>query len=617
MRGRAADLRALLALAAACALALCAGAARLYGTEAGHKLLPAQKARDCTDNSDEVCSLPGLNGPPHVRMRAGYITVSEVSDRRLWYLVADREQPAPEPEPEAAQAEPVVGKGSGGAAGGVEDDEAASPVLLWLTGGPGCSSLDAFIYEHGPFKFSFASERWQQGQEQARGGDKQREVVIEPNPFSWTKLATVIYVDSPAGAGMSYSGRPDVDYHTNDQYTIADLVTFLQGLTERYPELATAPFHIAGESYAGVYVPLLADALVTANRQREAAGRPPLVQLQGYAVGNPVTDDVLDGNGQMTFAAAMGYVDPPTWAAMREACDDMFWNATQGSECYELQGVVKDELWDLNWYDVLDTCTHVHDPASAATAGAAGGARGGRRNAADLARRFHWPFTARLGGGGPDLGLLGAMDQQAGEQQQQQQRQQAGGLEAAGLEAGRHGGRRLWGPWLRHVAPCMDRRLALDWLNRAEVRAALHAAPLSVLPDWQPCSDVLYYAMDTADLVPTHVRLAGREGLRVLVYSGDHDMVVPHTGTTAWLYGRASGGGGGRLGRPDGPLRPWTYKGQVAGWTASWPGPEGPAGAGVRGLRYASVKGAGHMVPQSRPAEALALLRAHLYGLEL
>ena len=47
-------------------------------------------------------------------------------------------------------------------------------------------------------------------------------------------------------------------------------------------------------------------------------------------MGNPVTDDVLDGNGQMTFAAAMGYVDPPTWAAMREACADMFWNATQG-----------------------------------------------------------------------------------------------------------------------------------------------------------------------------------------------------------------------------------------------------------------------------------------------
>ena len=37
---------------------------------------------------------------------------------------------------------------------GVERD----PVVLWLTGGPGCSSLDALIYEHGPFKFSYRGD---------------------------------------------------------------------------------------------------------------------------------------------------------------------------------------------------------------------------------------------------------------------------------------------------------------------------------------------------------------------------------------------------------------------------------------------------------------------------
>lgn len=46
------------------------------------------------------------------------------------------------------------------------------------------------------------------------------------------------------------------------------------------------------------------------------------------------------------------------------------------------------------------------------------------------------------------------------------------------------------------------------------MRSALHAAPLAALPDWQPCSDVLYYAMDTADLVPLHVRMAVEEGER-------------------------------------------------------------------------------------------------------
>jgi serine carboxypeptidase-like clade 1 len=105
--------------------------------------------------------------PIDVRLRS-YITVSDVSDRQLFYLVADREHSDSD---------------------GPRNDLGKHPVLLWLTGGPGCSSLDAWTYEHGLFLFNRSS-----------GG----KITLSPNPSSWTKAATVIYVDSPAGAGMSY-----------------------------------------------------------------------------------------------------------------------------------------------------------------------------------------------------------------------------------------------------------------------------------------------------------------------------------------------------------------------------------------------------------------------------
>ncbi|KXZ47837.1 hypothetical protein GPECTOR_32g449 [Gonium pectorale] len=557
-----------LATVALVTLAICStsGASRSFGTlrvasdqqaAQQQELRPASAgggiADGCGSGPDEICSLPGLAGNLHLRMRSGYITVSEVSDRRLWYLVADREAGAAAKPEEAEEEEGEEGEG---VSRKHHDGDGPSPVILYAD-----------------------VERDGDGGA-AAAGSRPRDVVLKPNPFSWTKLATVIYVDSPAGAGMSYSGRPDVDYHTNDEYTIADLVTFLGGLTDRYPELATAPFYIAGESYGGVFVPLLAAELLRVNEQRGKDGKQPLVNITGYSVGNPVTDDTVDGNAQMQFAADMGYVDPPTWRHIRKACDDMFWNATPGTECYDSQGVVKDELWDLNWYDVLDTCVRVDYRSPASTANGVNDQPTTAKPS--LASRFFWPFTARRGS---------PADAPGG----------AGPEAEAGLEAGRRGGRRLWGPWLRHVAPCLDRRVALDWLNREEVRSALHAAPVSQL-GWQPCSDVLYYRLDTAELVPLHEGLV-RDGLRALVYSGDHDMVVPHTGTRAWLYDKA------RLGRADGPLRPWNYKGQVAGWTARF-------SAGT-GLRYATIKGAGHMVPQSKPREMLHLLRAFLNDEEL
>eukprot|EP00798_Chlamydomonas_sp_ICE-L_P013839 gene13839-19760_t len=148
-------------------------------------------------------------------------------------------------------------------------------------------------------------------------------------------------------------------------------------------------------------------------------------------------------------------------------------------------------------------------------------------------------------------------------------------------------------PMLKHTVPCGDRRISLDWMNRGDVREAIHAAPLRTVPSWQPCSDVLHYTVGKVAMREVHRELLQR-GLRVLVYSGDHDFVIPYIGTRSWVYG---------LGLPvDQPYAAWMVEGQVAGFVATFEG----------GLTFATVKGAGHMVPQTNPREALDLISRFL-----
>ncbi|KAL7228133.1 hypothetical protein ACSBR2_006952 [Camellia fascicularis] len=122
------------------------------------------------------------------------------------------------------------------------------PVVLWLNGEPGCSSFDGFVYEHGPFNYE--------------AGKQHGELpILHLNPYSWSKVSNIIYLDSPAGVGSSYSENMTF-YSTGDLQTASETNIFLLKWFNLFPEFLSNPFYSAGESYGGIYVPTLASEIV-------------------------------------------------------------------------------------------------------------------------------------------------------------------------------------------------------------------------------------------------------------------------------------------------------------------------------------------------------------------
>lgn len=93
-------------------------------------------------------------------------------------------------------------------------------------------------------------------------------------------VANVIFLESPAGVGFSYSNTSSDYYNVGDKRTAIDSYAFLVNWLERFPEYKTRDFFITGESYAGHYVPQLAHTIVSKNKRTKET----VINLKGIAV---------------------------------------------------------------------------------------------------------------------------------------------------------------------------------------------------------------------------------------------------------------------------------------------------------------------------------------------
>jgi len=126
------------------------------------------------------------------------------------------------------------------------------PVIVWFNGGPGCSSMLGWATEHGPYIM--------------KDGEKTFSKTL--NPWSWNTNANVLYIESPVGVGYSYldagyNPKPEL----NDKQTAVDAWKAIKEWQVRFPEYKTSDMFIAGESYAGIYVPYLAFENINANKE--------------------------------------------------------------------------------------------------------------------------------------------------------------------------------------------------------------------------------------------------------------------------------------------------------------------------------------------------------------
>ena len=148
-------------------------------------------------------------------------------------------------------------------------------LIIWFNGGPGCSSFDGAMMEVGAWRMD------------GKGG-----LVWVKDGASWNEYADILFLDQPVGTGFSYVNTNS--YTTSLPQAADEVVYFLQQFVQVFPEYSRdvdlrfgsqgsgVDVYLAGESFAGQYIPYSANAIV------KSPNSP--VSLKGIAIGNGFID---------------------------------------------------------------------------------------------------------------------------------------------------------------------------------------------------------------------------------------------------------------------------------------------------------------------------------------
>ncbi|KAF8753519.1 serine carboxypeptidase [Rhizoctonia solani] len=215
----------------------------------GHQAFPSHQVR--VKRVKDFCD-------PTVRMYSGYLDVDYGAKHLFFYFFESRNDPD------------------------------SDPVLMWINGGPGCSSSLGLFMELGPCSIRGPLQSGSNG--------------TDWNPYSWNNKANLFFLDQPYVRYLhtNTEAKPFselvLDLVTQTVSTTEDAAKNVQAFVtiffETFSKFKGSPqreFHMSGESYGGRYLPVFASEIVDQNSRAEAGGFEP-INLKSVLIGNGLTD---------------------------------------------------------------------------------------------------------------------------------------------------------------------------------------------------------------------------------------------------------------------------------------------------------------------------------------
>lgn len=434
------------------------------------------------------------------------------------------------------------------------DDEL--PLIYWTNGGPGASSLFGLLTEIGPLMLSDESLKT----------DAYKETGIPTpiyNPYTWTRLGSILMIDQPAPVGFSYCNDDDAKNATShscggiawtDELTSLNAYTALQTFYKtKFPCLAKKELYLTGESYGGIYIPTLARRIVEGNGKEDNSTIP--LDLKGFAVGDGclgTETSMCGGLGSVGFVdywhlwfmAGHHQIPLSDFRLVMKACahsDKPGFLTTPNSKndelCRAAVAKVKKEVGGFFEYALYDECTYENG--------------------------LKWKRT---------LGLLDTMSTSSSSSKDNSF--VGGALNDYPCGAG----------------PVLEAYLKLGPV----VFDAFHVR--STFFEVDNAEGDFDYTPTEPDLQPFYKEMNGK--LKILVYNGDTDPAITSFATQNWTS---------HLGFDetlDGHWRPWTIDGcqKMGGYVERYEGM----------FDFLTIRGAGHMVPTYKPEASFAFLKAWL-----